>query len=59
MTVTLVARNKNIEVVCCEGVYFRIETIDDGHSVVTFLNSKDAGKEVDFIKLTNKKRLVH
>lgn len=54
--VILIAKNGNIAVVCCQGTYYRIETIDDGRSIVTILNSDAAGTEIDFIKLTTTKK---
>ncbi len=51
--VILIAQKGDIEFVRCGDVYFKIETISDGHAVVEILSSKDAGKQIDFIRLSN------
>ena len=49
--VVLVTQEENIEIVSCDVMYLKLETINDGHVIVTILDPNGAREEIDFIRL--------
>ena len=54
--VVLVTQEENIEIVCCRGTYFKLETINDGHVIVTILDPNGTREEIDFIRLSTSRQ---